>query len=129
MPKGAVGAHQVGAPYFSLKLFQLPVSEGCNDLLQATGLDFSRHIVFQMPGSVCLLALAVGEHVGLVILSLANQVQSVQMLLLSLATKACSTAVTSLNMYVMLIIYISPYIPCEHRIYPYIDHIYDNCTQ
>lgn len=89
-------AHQMGTPDFCLELFELPLSEGCNDLLQPARLDLGRHTVFQMAGSVCLLPLAVGEHESLVILGLANQVQRVQMLLLSLTTETCSTAATAL---------------------------------
>ena len=50
-----------------------------------------------MARSVRLFTLAIGEHEGLVILGLMNQVQGVQMLFLRLTTEACSTAVTALT--------------------------------
>lgn len=44
-------------------------------LLETSSLDFLRHVVVVVPGSMCLLAPAVGEQEGLVVPHAAHQVQ------------------------------------------------------
>ena len=81
--------YQVDTSNLSLVLLQLALSEDRYNVLQAARLDVCRHIILKVPGCMRLLPFTVGKHEGLVVLRSAQQVHSVLVLLLSLATKPC----------------------------------------